>query len=207
MSAQWPDSRNEDLFGGPADVVAPFSWRRPEDERWEYEPPARHTGKVVFLDTDHLWGVGGTVDWVWRSFMRGYQPLYMDPWGFDHMDPLAPAGSEDVRRAMGAACQLASEVDLAAMLPRPDVASTGFALYDGTGTAVVYQPYEDRACVNFGRDLRQATVEWRDPVDASRTAPGSVTARGESGLIKPPWGGPAVALLRLGGLPPAGDAR
>jgi hypothetical protein len=199
MSAQWPDGRNEDLFGSRADAVAPFSWRSPRDERWEYEPPAQHTGKVVFLDTDHLWGVGGTVDWVWRSFMRGYQPLYMDPWGFDHMDPLAPQGSQDVRRAMGAACRLAGELDLAVMWPRPDVVSTGFALYDGRQTAVIYQPYQDRLCVHFGCDLRRATVEWRDVVETARTAKGAITVRGESGLIEPPWPGPAVAIVRLDG--------
>jgi hypothetical protein len=206
MSAQWPDSGNTDLFASPADVVAPFSWRAPGDERWEYEAPARHTGKVVFLDTDHLWGVGGTVDWVWRSFMRGCQPLYMDPWGFDHMDPLAPAGSEDVRRAMGAAARLAAEIDLAVMVPRPDVTSTAFALYDGDQTAVVYQPYTDRACVHFRRDLRGATVEWRDLVDADRTAAGTITILGESGRIKPPWAGPAVAVIRLDGRPAGGAA-
>lgn len=206
MSAQWPDSRNTDLFGGPAEVVAPFSWRAPGDERWEYDAPARHTGKVVFLDTDHLWGVGGTVDWVWRSFMRGYQPLYMDPWGFDHMDPLAPAGSEDVRRAMGAAAKLAAEIDLAVMTPRPDVTSTAFALYDGDRTAIVYQPYQDRACVHFHRDLRGAVVEWRDLVDRDKGAAGGITIRGESGLIKPPWAGPAVAVIRLAGRTTAGAA-
>jgi hypothetical protein len=138
--------------------------------------------------------------------MRGYQPLYMDPWGFDHMDPLAPAGSEDVRRAMGATARLAAEIDLAAMTPRPDVASTAFALYDGDQTAVVYQPYTDRACVHLRRDLRGATVEWRDLVDADQTATGTVTIRGESGLIKPPRAGPAVALIRLDGRPAGGAA-
>ena len=151
----------------------------------------------MFLDTDHLWGVGGNVDWVWRSFMRGYQPLYMDPWGYDHMDPLAPAGREDVRRALGAACRLAAELDLAQMLPRPDIVSTGFALYDGRDTAVVYQPYEDRLCLNVGRSLEYATVEWRDLVDDGNREPGSIRPTGDAGLIDPPWPGPAIAIITL----------
>ena len=199
MSAQWPDGQNQDLFSSPADAVAPFAWRGPDDARWEYEPPTRYTGKIVFLDTDHLWGVGGTVDWVWRCFTRGYQPLYMDPWGFDHMDPLAPKGSENVRRALGAACRLAAQVDLGQMLPRPDIASTGFALYDGAQTAVVYQPYEDRLCLNFGRDLTGMTVEWHDLEGAAPAAPGTVRLRERSALVEPPWPGPAVAIVRLAG--------
>jgi len=204
MSAQWPDPRNADLLSSPAEAVVPFAWRGPGDERWEYEPPAGHVGKVVFLDTDHLWGVGGNVDWVWRSFMRGYQPMYMDPWGYDHMDPLAPAGREDVRRALGAACRLAAELDLSVMVPRPDVVSTGFALYDGAATAIVYQPYEDRLCLNVGRDLAGAGVEWRDLVDDARRAPGTIRLTGGGGLLDPPWPGPAVAVVRLAGPSAAG---
>jgi hypothetical protein len=198
MSSQWPRPENDALLESPAEVIAPFAWRGQADERWECEPPARHTGTVVFLDTDHLWGVGGTVDWVWRSFTRGYQPLYMDPWGFDHMDPLAPAGSEDVRRALGAACRLAAELDLARMVPRPDVVSTGFALYDGDRVALLYQPYEDRIGVDVGRSLEGATVEWRDLVDDGKRAAGAIRPAGPSaGILAPPWPGRAVALLRL----------
>lgn len=198
MSSQWPDPDNRALLESPAEVIGPFAWRGQDDERWEYEPPSRHTGKVVFLDTDHLWGVGGTVDWVWRSFTRGYQPLYMDPWGFDHMDPLAPAGSEDVRRALGAACRLAAELDLSTMLPRPDVVSTGFALYDGERIALLYQPYEDRMCVDLDRSLEGATVDWRDLVDDSKRAEGAIRLTGRSsGLLSPPWPGPALAVLTL----------
>ena len=198
MSAQWPYPRNQDLLTCPAEAIVPFAWRGPGDERWEYEPPSANVGKVVFLDTDHLWGVGGNVDWVWRSFMRGYQPLYMDPWGYDHMDPLAPTGREDVRKALGAACRLAAELDLAQMLPRPDIVSTGFALYDGAHKAVVYQPYEDRLCLNLGRSLEGASVEWRDLVDDGKRAPGSVRISGNAGLIDPPWPGPAIAIVELG---------
>lgn len=197
MSAQWPDGRNADLLACPAEAVVPFAWREPADERWEYEPPPAHLGKVILLDTDHLWGVGGNVDWVWRSFMRGYQPLYMDPWGYDHMDPLAPAGREDVRRALGATCRLAAELELATMLPRPDIVSSGFALYDGADTVIVYQPYEDRLCLNVGRNLGEATVEWRDLVDDAKRAPGSIRENGGGGLLDPPWPGPAVAIVRL----------
>ncbi len=35
---------------------------------------------VSLLDTDHIWGVGGSHGWVWRSFLRGHNPIFMDPY-------------------------------------------------------------------------------------------------------------------------------
>jgi hypothetical protein len=123
----------------------------------------------------------------------------MDPWGYGHMDPLAPAGRDDVRRALGSTCRLAAELDLTRMVPRPDVVSTGFALYDGADTAIAYQPYEDRLCLNVGRDLTGATVEWRDLVDDGKRAPGTIRCTGTAGLLDPPWQGPAIATISLDG--------
>jgi len=45
---------NACLFDGPADIVSPH--RKHTDYR---EPPPAKGDKVVVLDTDHLWGVGG----------------------------------------------------------------------------------------------------------------------------------------------------
>lgn len=36
--------------------------------------------KVILVDTDHLWGVGGSPAWVWKSFLRGHNPIFMDPY-------------------------------------------------------------------------------------------------------------------------------
>ena len=29
---------------------------------------------------DHLWGIGGNRAWVWKSFTRGLNPIFMDPY-------------------------------------------------------------------------------------------------------------------------------
>ena len=44
------------------------------------DPPAWDGKKVAVLDTDHLWGHGGTPSWAWKSFCRGYNTLLMDSW-------------------------------------------------------------------------------------------------------------------------------
>nr|MCU0355906.1 DUF6298 domain-containing protein [Cytophagales bacterium] len=78
---------NEDLYASPADWVSPADeprdWYFPGSvplENFKENPPANTGRKVILLDTDHLWGHGATHQWVWKSFLRGHQPLFMDPW-------------------------------------------------------------------------------------------------------------------------------
>jgi hypothetical protein len=35
---------------------------------------------VILSDTDHLWCIGGNHSWVWKSFLRGLHPIFMDPY-------------------------------------------------------------------------------------------------------------------------------
>ena len=47
---------------------------------YQIDPPAADGRKVILTDTDHLWGIGGDVAWVWKSFLRGLNPIFMDPY-------------------------------------------------------------------------------------------------------------------------------
>jgi hypothetical protein len=47
---------------------------------YKSDPPAWNENKVSLLDTDHLWGHGGTPWWVWKSICRGHNPVLMDSW-------------------------------------------------------------------------------------------------------------------------------
>lgn len=38
----------------------------------------------MLLDTDHIRGIGGDRDFVWESFVLGYNSIYMDPFGTLH---------------------------------------------------------------------------------------------------------------------------
>jgi hypothetical protein len=58
---------NEELFSGPADWISPAKWT---------DLPKNEGRKVVIADTDHLGSVDRT--WVWRSFLRGHNPILMD---------------------------------------------------------------------------------------------------------------------------------
>lgn len=88
---------NQDLFDSPADWISPnaepYTWKMGDSiitSSFKYDPPAADGKKVILPDTDHLWGHGGNYKWVWKSFLRGLNPIFMDPWS-----PLAGIESEE----------------------------------------------------------------------------------------------------------------
>jgi hypothetical protein len=70
------------LLASNADWVSPGNAAAPGHIAGNYktDPPLAEGGKVVITDTDHLWGHGATPSWAWRSFVRGLNPIFMDPW-------------------------------------------------------------------------------------------------------------------------------
>lgn len=77
MTCRGDEPDNEVLFNSPADWVSPGTYKEYADN-----PPAADGRKVSLLDTDHVFGVGGDRRWIWKAFMRGHNPIYMDPlWG------------------------------------------------------------------------------------------------------------------------------
>ncbi len=92
---------NAVLFNSPADWISLATMRSlcpyPENEaersfsRWLTNPP-EHTGsKVVLTDTDHYAAGRGDALWVWKSFLRGHNPILMDFGIINVSNPLDPA--------------------------------------------------------------------------------------------------------------------
>ncbi len=186
MTGQWPNGYNDVLFAGPAEAVSPLRWNRPGDANWQHDPPDMGGAKVVLADTDHLWGVGGTVDWVWKTFTRGNNPIYMDPWGYNHVDPRLPR--EEVRRGMGATRRLARDLDLARTVPHPELASTGYVLADPGRDYVVYHPYEGSLRLDLAATTGTLVARWLDPVNLEPAAVVEV-AGGAPVDLTPPYDG------------------
>jgi hypothetical protein len=146
MTSCFPRGRNEDLFHSPADWISP-------NHRGGYKrsPPPADGRKVILLDTDHLWGIGGGPEWIWKSFLAGHHPVYMDPLDGD-------PEREQARRAMGVTLSLARRLDLAAMAPAGD------GCLAGRKERVVYLP-RGRGKIDLS-SCRSA--EWIDPVSGER---------------------------------------
>jgi hypothetical protein len=164
-------------------------WIAPADHRQASDPPAVSARKVTFADTDHLHGVSPDASFAWRTFMRGYNPIYMD-------ELTSEPRRQAVRRTLGVAGSWARRIDLVRMAPRGDLCSTGFCLVRPGYEYLVYQPGGGA----FSVDLtpapgRSFSLEWGDPDTGRRVRARDVTG-GDSTTLTPPFAGAAVAHLR-----------
>jgi len=188
------DIPNSDLFASPADVVSPNKFGP------NYRNPPVATGdKIVILDTDHLWGIGGDRIFVWKSFTRGYHPIFMDvivttsPTA-DPMDPQWIA----IRKAMGDTKTYADKLVLADTIPSSSVCSSGYCLVFEGRQYLAYQP-------NSGADFTvnlpagQYDYEWFYPETGQLGTTGTITVGGGNELFNNPYSGTAVLYLNYSG--------
>ncbi|MDO8686558.1 MAG: hypothetical protein Q7J78_07815, partial [Clostridiales bacterium] len=163
---------NRQLMESPADWISP---RNEDDEPYREDPVAANGFKVIIVDTDHLWGTGGNIDWVWKSFTRGLNPILMDPYepiyGMEHYgnDEWAAINSrnhpmwEPIRTNMAYTVIYAEQMNLEAAIPRADLASSGYCLADFTHEYLVYNTGEREVEVDLGGENCIFSVEWMNP--------------------------------------------
>lgn len=197
------------LFKSPAD------WISPGDVGYKTNPPAATGAKVVVLDTDHIWGVGGDRTWVWKSFTRGLNPIYMDPMDFSQLTMIRPKSQQkadmilSARSAMGHTLTFANKMNVAAMVPRGDLASTGYCLANPGREYLVYLPPRRRHSIPLVGSLFKSTVtvdlsaasgklsvEWFNPRTGTSTDGGTTTGEGLRSFTAP-FSGDAVLYIAL----------
>lgn len=189
---------NEELLASPATWISPGSdsWRDLKND----PRPAPGT-KVSLLDTDHVFGVGGDQKWVWKSFLRGHNVLFMDPYDDPQWEPILAnqhvgvRDAEAPRRAMGHARRYAERMDLAASSPRPELASTKYCLASPGREYLVYLPDGGEVQVDLSGATGQFAVEWMQPISGQIT-PGASLDGGRWRSLQAPFDGDAVAFLR-----------
>jgi hypothetical protein len=178
------DYEGKRLYASRADWISPYI-AGPQS----LVDPLRADGrKVILLDTDHLCGVCGDAAFVWKAFLRGHNPIYMDP--LDR-HPVREAA----RRAMGQTRHYAGLIGLRTARPRGDLTSTRFALAVPRRRYLAYQPQSGSFLIRFASRARVYHGHWFDPA-SRRTIP--FRGRRLSGTVRlaPPWNGPAVVYLR-----------
>jgi hypothetical protein len=189
MTFQYKGGRNKTLFDSPADWVSPNP-----DGGYRDNPPAADGKKVVLNDTDHLWGIGGNPAWVWQSFLRGLNPIFMDPYDGLILGERFDPKFEPVRRSMGLARRLAERMNLAAMTPQSKLSSTGYCLAKAAKSGaeyLVYLPSGGAATVDLSATEGTLAVEWLDP-KTGKTTRGDSLAGGRPRPLKAPFSGEAV---------------
>lgn len=203
MTFQYEGGANATLLASPADWVSPNS----EAEHgcdYRSNPPPADGRKVIFSDTDHLWGIGGDVAWVWKSFLRGLNPLFMDPYQRDILNRGSDAQWEPVRAALGHTRRFAERMNLAAMMPHPELASTAYCLAQPDVEYLVFQPKPGEA---FSVKLKAGAYryEWFDPAKGATAGEGRLDAAGGNQDFKAPFDQNAVLYLRTAANPGTAD--
>jgi hypothetical protein len=190
MTFMYPGGTNQQLVDSPADWISPNQGTPAEDYR--YKPSARYLGKVIVNDTDHLWGhTGGDSVWVWKSFLRGLNMLFME-----ELLP-SPTWQDSARTAMGQVRSWAGRIDLARMTPAPERTGTGYLL--AHADSAEFLAYQDGSQGEFWIDLKSApatyAVEWFDTTNG-KTLPGKPIQGGARRVFTTPFPGPAAVYLK-----------
>jgi len=183
---------NTNLFDRPADWISPNPDATPFNYRTN--PPPTDGRKVILSDTDHLWGIGGDMGWVWRSFLRGLNPLFMDPYQQVVLQNGSDAKWDPLRRAMGVSRHLADRVDLVAMTPHGELATSGYCLANPANEYLVYLPKGGEITVDLSEATGQFQVEWVHPVEGM-VIPATAISGGAKRTLQAPFPGEAVAHL------------
>jgi hypothetical protein len=181
------------MLASPADWISPG-----RADGFAEEPPvweAKHK-KVSLLDTDHIWGVGGNAAWVWKSFLRGHNPIFMDPYDGSVLGKPGNKSWEPLRRAMGDTRRYAERINLAVMMPAEDVASTKYCLANNGREYLIYLPQGGAVTVDLSAAKEKLAVEWFDPQNGKTIAANTVSG-GDRRAFKPPFKDPAVLYLYL----------
>jgi len=196
MTFQYQGGSNRTLLESPADWISP----NPEGG-YRDDPPAADGRKVILNDTDHLWGIGGNQAWVWKSFVRGMNPIFMDPYDGVVLGDRSEQKWDPVRRSLGYTLRYAKRMNLAAMTPQNELASTGYCLAGGakgTSEYLVYLPAGGKVTVDLSaaKDPRGAplAVEWFNPSTGKAAAAGT-TDGGARRELTAPFEGDAVVYL------------
>jgi hypothetical protein len=180
------------MLASPADWISPgrADGYAEEPAAWGAEPR-----KVSILDTDHIWGVGGTAEWVWKSFLRGHNPIFMDPYDGHVLGQPSDPRWEPIRTAMGHTRRLAERVNLAAMRPANDIASTGYCLAHAGKEYLIYVPDRGKVTVDLSSAAGDMTVEWLDAA-SGKTVGALRTRGGQHQELEAPFPGAALVHLK-----------
>jgi hypothetical protein len=183
--------RVESMLASPADWISPG--RR---DGFGEDPPAwNDKQKVSLLDTDHVWGIGGNSAWAWKAFVRGHNPIFMDPYDNAILAKGPADGWNDLRQGLGVTRKLAARLSLVAMTPQDDLSSTKFCLAQPGTAYIVYLPDGGEVTVDLSAAEGRFDAEWIHPIEGKSTPAEAVTGGGKRALKSPLTGG-AVLYLR-----------
>ena len=193
MTFQYRGGSNRILFESPADWISPN-----HEGGYRDNPPAADGRKVILSDTDHLWGIGGNQAWVWKSFLRGLNSLFMDPYDGTVLGKRFDKKWEPVRKSLGYTLRYAQHMKLAAMRPHGELASSGYCLASPAavgGEYLAYLPAGGKVTVDLSATSGNLKLQWFSPSTGASKASGSIEGGARRTLVGP-FAGDTVLWLR-----------
>jgi hypothetical protein len=207
------DFSDATLLDSDADWIAPAARISPTISRGRGRPAF----KVNINDSDHsYWGIWNDSpqvnrNYFWINFTNGNQTLFMDPYVLYYprqnrnlspapVNGISPSPDhrwDNVRDTMGFIRAFANRIDLAAMTPHGELASTGHALATltpGKAEILVYAPSGGFLDVDLSGLLGNFAVEWLNPANGARTQ-GPDIVGGDTRTFPPPFDGDSVLFL------------
>jgi hypothetical protein len=197
MTVEWPGGDNAELFASPADWISPNS-----SDGYYDDPPASNGSKVIINDTDHLAYPSGDREWMWKSVLRGLNPAFMDPYDCKG-DPSPPSCDPNdpewvnLRQNLGYANTYAERINLAAMTPHGELASSHYCLAKPASSGaeyLVYLPTGGSVTVNLSAASGQLKAEWFNPSNGV-TTDGGFTTGGATRSFTAPFAGDALLYI------------
>ncbi|MDF1514856.1 MAG: DUF6298 domain-containing protein [Anaerolineae bacterium] len=211
ITAEGGDQITESLFASSADWISPASGRGFE---YRYNPPPADGSKVIFNDTDHLWGHGCELGWIWKSFTRGMNVLLMDPWepipgdldwwqdGDVSMNQRYYYKWEMGRRNLGYARRLALSFDMNACIPDTQFCTSTYCLANHNQQYICYFPAGGFEGLDLTGLDGEFQVAWLNPATGITIMGNPLQVETDSRLhpyqraaLAAPFDGPAVLLL------------
>jgi hypothetical protein len=203
--AFYPD--NEELINSNADWVSPMNGR---DFVYRYNPPASDGRKVILADTDHLWGHGVEIQWIWKSVTRGMNPIFMDPWEPIPTGEIPTFGMEgnidknqryfynydDARRNLGYARKMIGRMDLNKCTPRNELFTSTFCLANPGEEYLCFLLAGESGGIDFWDLTGEFTVEWLEPATGKIYKGDNLTGGKGYFTLKAPFEGMSVVYIR-----------
>lgn len=178
MTVAYPNGDNSALFKSPAEAISPNPGGGYNDN-----PPAADGNKIIIADTDHLLGDDVDHKWVWKSFLRGLNPIFMD-FGANPGKPDAPKW-QLIRRNLGYTRKYAQRINLETMIPHNDLASSGYCLAQPGVAYLAYLPYGRSMSVDLRAAKGSMKVEWFSPSTGETVDGGTIEGGARKELTSP----------------------
>jgi hypothetical protein len=144
------------------------------------------------------------VDWVWKTFTKGQNPILMD--GYDGL--AVGLGSQDytstdpiwetLRKNMGYARSYALRMDLASAVPHGDLVlseETGYSLAKPGSQYLVFLPNGGGVTLNLSAVSGSLNYEWFNPATGLVTQTGTVTGGASVVIPGPSFSGASVLFV------------